>query len=282
MARFDWYQGTIAPDAEDVSVLLGLFVSRAKQYFQGSTESQIRGINGYTKGYAISIDERDMVRFYYEGNKGLHFVSTGSAAAEFARLIRTDMADGMGFMHQVSRVDSCIDVDKEGEFDRVTGILLNYAEKKGIKIDQQGDWHTKTARTLYLGSKSSQIRLVIYEKGYEQQGDSTEHPNWIRLEARLRPSKRDFKQKASDTTPDQVFASGWLTEAMSAIGMEPDSHQNEISRKVRSTQASGEYWLVKQYSKVLRNLIEQTGSAENMGVYLGQLLGAIDTQPPSE
>ncbi|WP_287815313.1 replication initiation factor domain-containing protein, partial [Pseudomonas sp.] len=100
-------------------------------------------------------------------------------------------------------------------FDSLSGELIRYAQVNRLSINQQGDWVRGEARTLYVGSKDSPVRLVLYEKGYEQGG--TAPKDWVRLEVRIRP-KKDWRERVARWDADTVFCAGWVPDALRALG----------------------------------------------------------------
>ncbi|MFO5615250.1 replication initiation factor domain-containing protein, partial [Klebsiella pneumoniae] len=75
-----------------------------------------------------------------------------------------------GADYPATRAHACVAWVEEGPFDSLSAHLIAYAKDNGISINQQGDWARGQARTLYLGSPQSPVRICLYEKGYEQGG----------------------------------------------------------------------------------------------------------------
>jgi hypothetical protein len=74
---------------------------------------------------------------------------------------------------------------------------------------------THQSATLYVGSKASETRVRLYEKGKQ---DSTYQPDTVRLELQARPGKRDRKEYAAQLEPSGYWGlarwSRWLAESM--------------------------------------------------------------------
>jgi hypothetical protein len=195
-------------------------------------------------------------------------MATGDVSPQLAEYL-----SDMKVSHFPTRVDACEDWVEEGLFNRISGLLIGYAYKHDISIDQKGDWVRGQARTLYLGSKSSVTRLVLYEKGYEAGGDI----RWVRLEVRVRPS-RHAREEVSNWNPGQCFgASRWLTEALACIGWN-HLQASSVGTVYRPSDADRTRMaMAKQYRKVFLELLGEVGSWEGVGLKISCLLDEAST-----
>lgn len=259
MSRWDWYQATVPEGSRDavISALMGRF--------ELSDMKPGRPKNGYSFGVDIARGDRVLATLWWGGNPGCHVTGTGENAPEVAAAVREAAPS-----HRVTRCDVCKDWVEEGLFDRLAQELSRYAESKGVKINQQGDWVRGEARTLYLGSRNSPVQLVIYEKGYQAGGD----PAWVRMEVRVRPSK-DKKSVVASWRPGDCWASSrWLVEALGLVGfakMEPHSvgtvWQKSDEERARAV-------LIAQYGRTIHEWAEELGGYEELAVVLREAVEA--------
>lgn len=86
-----------------------------------------------------------------------------------------------------SRLDVALDFDHEQAFDLLAADAIAIATRKGLSLDQRGDWTRNTGRTLYVGSRTSAFYLRIYEyrdcHGYG-------FPCRLELEVKVKPKHR--------------------------------------------------------------------------------------------
>ena len=258
MTKFDWYQGTI--HGESVADITDHFMS----HYCNADLSITRPKNGYTHGAKAVRGDTVLAEFWYGGNDGVHVKMTGSSSPKGVSLMRY-------FEHRVTRVDSCMDWIEAGLFDRLAKSLTGYAMRAGIKISQQGDWIRGEARTLYLGARSSTAQLVLYEKGYESEGD----PNWVRLEARVYPKGQKGYRVASWSSAQVFGGSAWMTKAMAEIGYE-DLQAQSVGTVWRPSDAErSRRAICRQYRNVLEQWATEVGGWHNLG---GELKETIEQQ----
>jgi len=271
MARWDWYQATVH------GLDVGVVVSALQRHHDLSDVVPDRGKNGYTHGAAIRRGEHTLARVWWGGNTGVHVIGTG----EDAPAVR-EVLDGLPTMHpaQPTRVDACEDWKGDPTlFDRLSAALIGYAREHGISINQQGDWVRGEARTLYLGSKHSVTRLVLYEKGYEQ-GPGADL-TWVRLEVRVRPAKwaRDMVARWA---PGEAFgASQWLCEALECIGW--DHLQKQACGTVwrPSDEHRARAALVRQYGATLGRWMDEAGGLDAWWAEFQALAESLDKLEPT-
>lgn len=244
MARFDWYECTYF-GADPLEIIQA--IERAHPFAMIEPDAPKYG---YRVGQVFKIGGEAMARVWWEGNEGVHVSTTSSHAHDLAPLLR---AQGV---HSITRLDACEDWIEPGLFDRMSAQLIAYAVANGITITQLGDWVRGEARTLYLGSKQSAVRLVLYEKGYEQGGD----PNWVRLEVRVRPKGRLAREAVSKWTPGEAFgAARWVVEALEGIGWDHLQAQSVGSVYRPSNDERARITLRKQYGAVIRRWVDECG-----------------------
>lgn len=253
-AFFDWYQASIAADPEAIKAS---FV----QTFGGEFE-EAHGRNNYTHGAKHSA-------LTFTINWGGHnpdpnITATGSDSQAIAEWVRAAFPS-----HKVSRADVAFDFSLDRSFDTIAAIIEPIARQRGVSIKFLGDpaendpdypEDKRKGRTLYLGSKDSDNRLRLYEKGFERRGAGMHNidPNLTRLEVLTRP-KKAHKTLAATLSPFQVVGfSKWISGAVSAvIGDHPAIIPAIIKRDTTTDERLAH--LARQYGNTLREVIEDGG-----------------------
>jgi hypothetical protein len=171
--------------------------------------------------------------------------------------------------HQVSRADSCWDLDEPGLFDRLVPELCAFAVTYGLEINQVGDWERGKGRTIYLGSRKSVVYLRVYEKGYELGFGSKDH---VRVECEIKPSKKDKKEELSRLTPDQLWGVGWLKNFSRVFDLGLfDQYKLGNARQITDYERA-KFHLAKQYGPTLQRMFNEAKSSESFLSQLDQLL----------
>lgn len=257
MTRFDWYQATVyAPDPSYRG-----FGKVLMDAWELADLAPDRGMHGYTHGAKIVRGDRTLCRLWWGGNPGVNVTSSGEDAPVLAEAMKR-----IGLSYGVTRVDSCADWIEEGCFDSLSAHLMAFAKDKGITINQQGDWMRGQARTLYVGSPQSPVRICLYEKGYEQRlkhgGDAP--LDWVRLEARVKP-KGDHRVAVASWKPSQVFSAGWIAEALAALGWD-DMQKRAVGTVWRPSDAErSRLALLRQYGNVIAQWAQEAGGWDALG-----------------
>lgn len=262
-ARFDWYQATVPAS-----------VALLQQTLDNCLDLDVppRPVPprfGYKKGLSWHLEEtaEDLALMFWGGhNLHPHVLATSDRAPALAGHLAYVFPD-----HRVSRADVCVDLSEEGLFDRGAEVFAavhrRFSRVQFTRYGPGRDDHTgDVGRTLYLGSPSSPVRLVWYEKGFEQYsrtGDRVwigvpEFRYWTRLEIRCRPEKH-FKAQAATLKPHEFFGvTAWAREVAQGIlnlKAEPISMKpTRIADQERAMRA-----LSTQYGQVLQRQIERLG-----------------------
>lgn len=262
MPRFDWYEVTIDRGADEVLAALvrGLELASVQP---------MRADNGYLHAARVyRVQGESLAQVLWGGNPGTHVRIGGHSTDEVVPVLRESFP-----VHRVTRCDVSEDFEAPGFFGDITRPLIEFAVREGLKLDHQGDWERGEGRTLYIGSKDSPVRLVVYEKGY-QQGEGDTRPDWVRIEARVRPQGAKSRHQVAGFSPVEVLGSAWLPRAMEAIdwlNVEPilvgKGYRKTDSERARS-------WLIAQYARTLQEWRDQVGSWEVVGAELGKLIEA--------
>lgn len=257
MTRFDWYQATVYVPEPQSGGLLSHLMSAWDLVDYGFD----RGMHGYLHGAKIVRGDRKLCTLWWGGNPGVNITSSSEDAPILAEALRT-----CGLPYGVTRADACADWVEEGCFDSLSAHLIQFAQDNGISINQQGDWIRGQARTLYLGSPQSPVRICLYEKGYEQRSKvGGEAPlDWTRLEVRVKP-KGHHKIAAAAWDSTQFFAAGWVADALKVLGWDQLQKRSVGTVWRPDDTERSRLALVRQYGAVLSQWASDSGSWEALG-----------------
>lgn len=254
VAFFDWYQATIdaTPQAVQASFL---------ETFGGEFE-ETGGRNTYAHGSKHSA-------LSFTINWGGHnphpnITATSGDSPAIAQWARDAFPS-----HRVSRADVAFDFSFPRSFDTIRSIIEPLARERGVSIALLGDpaendpdypEDKRRGRTLYLGSPKSDMRLRLYEKGFERRGAGVEHidPNLSRLEVVARP-KKAHKALAATLSPFAIVGlSKWIAGAVAAVvGDHPAIIPANIKRDTTTDERLAH--LARQYGRTLREVIDEVG-----------------------
>lgn len=261
MSRWDWYQSTVLVQDPQDSGLVDVLL----RHWPLSDWAPARNLNGYLYGGQIIRGDRTLCHVCWGGNTGVNCKSTSDESPTLAAALLD-----FGKPHLPTRLDSCVDWQDPDLFDSLTASLIKFAQENRLAISQQGDWVRGEARTLYIGSKDSPVRLVVYEKGYEQGLDAPK--DWVRMEARIRP-KREHRQAVSLWEPDNAFQASWIRDALECLGWSDLAKLAVGTVWKRSDAERARYSLIKQYGATLASWADELGSWDALSNELAALLG---------
>lgn len=269
MSRWDWYQSTVLVQDPQESGLVDVLL----KHWPHSDWAPARNLNGYLYGGQIVRGDRMLCHVCWGGNTGVNCKSTSEESPALAAALRE-----FGKPHLPTRIDSCIDWQNPDLFDSLTGALIKFAQDNRLSINQQGDWIRGEARTLYIGSKDSPVRLVVYEKGYEQGLDAPK--DWVRMEVRIRP-KREHRASVALWEPDHAFQASWVPDALQCLGWSDLVKLSVGTVWRRSDAERARFALIKQYGSTLASWADELGSWEVLAAELSTLVGnTAKSSPP--
>lgn len=188
-ARFDYYAATL-PDDHPASVY-DLFAPICDE-----PPVLIRGQNGYANGFQFRQNGRTIATGYEAPGRADHVKATGSDAPMVADFLRRVVP-----AHRVSRADVALDFVGSPDLwpvgeARLRAAISPNVKRRTISEDQPSTGHL--ARTLYLGSRSSEVFTRFYESGKV-------HPELpadaVRLETEVKPTNAARKAEASSREP---------------------------------------------------------------------------------
>jgi hypothetical protein len=127
------------------------------------------------------------------------------------------------YEHQASRKDAALDFVDEGAFDEIAKVGMRLAVDYGSKTSCVGDWLTPGApggRTLYVGSRKSEVFVRIYEHGKCHGGG----PITCRVEVEVKPDKKAGKlQLAALDVAGVMGRSRLMVDLCAEFGIEIES-----------------------------------------------------------
>ena len=178
------------------------------------------------------------------------------------------------YWHRVTRVDACADFDEPEAFERLLGPCLEVKKQFRLKGSKLGDWEDfpEDGRTLYLGSPSSVSRVRLYEKGKQPEYKHLRRPDWVRIEAQIRPAK-EAKESFNRITPMECWgASKWTRELAARVlkeHVEPHAAGSTYRLTERETALN---WMCKQYGAHLLSLASDLGGWDCVGLTLSEII----------
>jgi DNA relaxase NicK len=247
---FDWYQ---ASTQTNIKLLLEIFGPL-------QIEEKFHAENPKLKGYkwAYKLGGRGGSCLIHYGGKngddhGANFAGTGPMAVEVAKLFRATELP-----HQVGRAD--VRQDALAEWSTWRTAFIERCNSAGMATRDHGSCPEsikQLGRTVYGGAKSSSYQPTIYEKGLQLGQDYPS--NYLRLEHRFSFSKAHEKQTLSTLTPSQMVGLRPVARDLSntLVGLSLAPYKLDKLPKVDSPYL----WMLRQYGKVLREMIDDLGAS---------------------
>lgn len=291
-ARFDWYAATIR---EDPDTLLRVFAHELGGEVVGGTAR-----NGYATANHIRVKDSNVLTMFSGGRNGNpHVFASSDDTDAFVQLVRSLGDDGAPrFPHHVTRMDTALDFDGPGTWDRLYEIALRLAlnvepdpddlrrNPREVSLSQAGDWIRPVAgRTLYLGSKSSAVIVRLYEKGKQLKGLALDggpeiSEDLVRLEVQVRPDG-DARHRAARCDPLDAFGyADWTKELLRRV-QGANVERVHIRERRESDHERAMYWLVRQYgAHLLDELALLGGSPADLGQELVDRIARYQGEVP--
>lgn len=268
MARFDAYTATSsAVEPEDFLSLL-LFDS-------GCDFEKGRGQRFWAHSYTVKREGHQVGSVQWGGqNDGLTMLEVkGEHTPTVVEALRAT------FPHKCTRVDSAVDFDEPGAFERLLAVHTRVKQQFKIKGSKFGDWedYPEDGRTYMLGAATSPVRARMYEKGKQPEYRHLQRPNWVRDEIQVRP-KGDARElfSRSFVTPEQVWGASPFTRAIAAeilldyVDPHPAGTVYRLSQRDRAL-----VHMCTQYGGHLAGLLAELGSWQAVGLQLGDIVADV-------
>lgn len=109
--------------------------------------------------------------------------------------------------HTVSRLDSCEDFNEAGSYPRLVGLVDACVDPRVKSKQIAPRLGQDDGTTTYWGSPTSRVMVRCYEAGKMKERRHLQRPDWVRVEAQVRPGKSMEKVAASQVSP--LGAWGW-------------------------------------------------------------------------
>lgn len=270
---FDWYTCTIR-DGQVTYDLEG-FAREVADGLGGSLR-EVRALRGYEKTVEVRRDDRRVGCVMYGGANRWPCVEFSSDDTEpGVELVRAR------WPHTVSRVDSSVDYVRPGHFQTLRDVALEVARDRGV--GSVSEWvnplQPDAGGTLYLGAKSSDVRLRIYDKTAERRaalaaGDpalASVPDGWVRMELQVRP-KRQQKTAAAFWDAEQCWgAARWSQDLLERVtGLCVDSVR--LGSRTLGDDEQTLAHMLRQYHRVLMRKGAALGGYEQLGAWIGRSL----------
>lgn len=265
--KFDFAAITVPEAGETVVKAFESDYDYAKFLPTGGWKSYIRG------GRFTVPQDQTLTSLYWKNPqqpKTTHVRLAGARAAEFLPWFRERYPE-----HNTSRLDSCEDYRGEGSWETLTSMGFKIAERYGVRTANQGDWypHHGAGRTLYIGSRQSQVSVRIYEKGKKEGED----PTWVRVEIEVKPKSRN-KPLYANTDPVQLWASARWTQEFFRLLSGVELERLSLHKWSRTDFERREIAMLRQYGNHLEETLGNLSSLEELGPYLVDRLSELRNQ----
>lgn len=267
--KFDWYQASI-PGVHPETVMEAL----SSVDYYGDWE-QTKPLRGYDQGAQFVVGGSALYRINYGGQNqehGPNVLASGGAAPKLAQVMREQFP-----VHRISRVDACDDYHHPGVYEYLRKKALKIAKEHKVQVREivKPIAESDDGRTLYLGSVNSSIKMRIYEKG-KQLGCSED---WVRAELEVSPQKAT-KSIASQLSPLELWGLAKWSHAM-AVQMGNSKLQRVDAEVYKQSDQDRAYrFMLKQYRRVLEQMLSDHGSPEAVGAQIFHDLREMQDLPP--
>lgn len=219
--RFDWYQGTVEMPSTHL-------IDLATTVLGDEHPVPAPGRNGYARGWEIRKEGAKSAVIYEGGlHDHPHITASGEDSPQLANFLRSS-----SHKHRVSRADVCVDTDTPGAFKNLFKALRTISRDAGLTATlMHNPDDGQAGATYYVGSKTSEVRARLYEKG--KQLPDAERPHWVRFEVQARP-QRERKSWASEANEwDLLGSAQWsrrfANETLSAAASAPPTRTERVS-----------------------------------------------------
>jgi len=114
--------------------------------------------------------------------------------------------------------------------------------------------------------------MRLYEKGLQPEYAHLSRPDWVRIEAQVRPTK-EAKETFSTLSPLDVWGASRWTRDIAAVVLESHVDPHPAGTVYRLTdRETALRWMCKQYGQHLTSLAQDLGSWDCLGLSLREIL----------
>jgi len=260
-SRFDWYRASVPAHPE--LVLAGIL--EAVEHGKGYVPKIVPGRPRWSFLRSSIVADADGHRIAEVLHGGRNPLPCVEASGDYAPFV-ADALRARG-PHRVSRLDVAIDRAGPDLYVDLRALCERLSTRYGLQLRViEAPTDPDAGRTVYLGSRKSEVFLRVYEKGLQVarlQGLAKPIPDefrhWVRAELEFKPHHRSAKKVVATMDPKEFWGiSDWLADfATEAFAMDcttvslRERRESDFDRAMR--------WMVHQYSAHLDKLAEQCG-----------------------
>lgn len=259
--RFDWYRASVPAHPE--LVLGGLLEAVERDMGSQAVVTAGHPRWSFLRASTVSDSNGHRIAEVLHGGRNPH--PCVEASGEYAPFV-ADVLRAHG-PHRVSRVDVAVDRAGPSLFMDLRALCERLSTRYGLQLRViEAPTDPDAGRTVYLGSRKSEVFLRVYEKGLQVarlQGLAKPIPDdfrhWVRAELEFKPHHRSAKKVVATMDPKDLWGvSEWLADfAKEAFAMDcktvslRERRESDFDRAMR--------WMVHQYSAHLDKLADQCG-----------------------
>jgi hypothetical protein len=263
--RFDWYGATV-PNVSPQALIA--FVKKSVWGIKTAPKQQSRLKNsGYRKWETLGDEHGACAQVHWEGsanNPHARIDVWGPHTPQVAARLRQQHP------HFTTRLDVSCDTEETLAFVIYKPFLEDFAASYNRVLITQFIEETKgdeKASTFYVGSKNSEVRLCLYEKG--KMRGYEDHPNLVRIELRLCMESLEDQKLCSALEPEQAWGlSAWSTLLAPHVlcAHVPRCPRSKKHGNSTTEQKAGS--CAKSYGPHFDSFSKLAGGAESMGPWL--------------
>lgn len=178
--------------------------------------------------------------------------------------------------HTISRVDACEDFDDAGALKRLVE-LVDRCKDPRVRSKRIHSRSGDDGETVYWGADTSKVRVRVYEAGKIKERRHFGRPDWVRLEAQIRPGKALEKVAASQMSPMEVWGfSRWSQKAAEEVaGVEVP---RLVLDRLPPTFEKTTLYLARAYRRHFENMLEDFGDWQCIGKEFAAIWAHEDAQ----
>ena len=203
---FDAYSATVFANADMVLADLLCLMESAGMWAIASEGPKVRF---YARNDVLTDAKGHRLLSVKSGgsNPHPHVECTGRAAPFLARFLRDN------YRHRPTRIDHAVDRRGPDLFEHLHTYAKSLCKQHGLKLGYGGDWNlTDAGRTVYIGSRKSQVFVRIYEKGLEYAAAlglpvTSDLRDWVRIEIEFKPQTEAARLLAPVIEGPQLWGS---------------------------------------------------------------------------
>ncbi len=179
------------------------------------------------------------------------------------------------FEHSPARLDSAYDLRGPTVWDELCAICDQFEAgaydggERRVRLNHQGAKRDNPDRgtTLYLGSRSSQTYVRVYQKGLQiaeemgLHGDDIpdELRHWVRVELEYKPDKRFARMKAAKLAPAELWGCSPWTRCFAKLALSIDAEKIKMSEKRETNEERAWRYCLQQYGPTMLKRIHRLG-----------------------